>query len=139
MGPIAYSLCQKPIIGAAMFISSLCAFPPLIKETPLSLAKSGTSISIPFTVPVDKRYEFILTFESQSTEERWPVEIIGTRYDHNYCVGDVPYQEIPEEMRKGLGRPIPFRVVIRRIEDRAIIVDRSFNSLSAFLQAIALG
>jgi hypothetical protein len=52
MGPIAYSLCQKPVIGIAMFITNFCAFPPLIYDEPLSTA----STSKEFSVPVDKSY-----------------------------------------------------------------------------------
>ena len=81
-----------------------------------------------FTAPVDKAYLFDLTFEFPSIEARLNDQIVGTRFD-KFCKGDVKYQDIPEAQREGLGRPMSFQIVIRRANDRSVLVDQTSNSL----------
>lgn len=106
MGPMTYALCQKPVIGIAMFVASLCAFPPLILNEPLSLATAGAAASKEFVVPVDKSYSFDLAFAFPSLE--------AIRRD------DV------------VGRPIPIHVWIKRKADGRVVVDKTFVSLLEF-------
>lgn len=111
-----------------MWLSFLCVFPPLISDEPLSLERAGTSMAKAFTVPVNKKYAFDLRFEFPSVKARIQDQIVGSRFDEN-CRSDIKYQEIPEPKRVDLGRPISFRIVIRRKSDSAILIDRAFNSL----------
>jgi hypothetical protein len=129
MGPITYSLCQKPVIGLVMFATTLCAFPPLISDLPLSLAESGTVATKAFTVPVDKSYFFDVNFEFPSADAFLHDSTVGTRFDAN-C--RLPYHDIPIQKRDGLGRPIAFHVLIRRRSDRAVVIDRTFESLCLY-------
>ena len=131
MNPITYSLCQKPVIGVVMWITSLCSFPPLIQDAPISLATAGAKISVAFQVPVDKRYGFDLAFDFPSPEARSMDQIIGSRYDE-HCHDPVTIESIPELKREGLGRPIPFRVVILRKSDRTVLIDKALTSLCSF-------
>jgi hypothetical protein len=131
MGPTTYTLCQKPVIGVIMFIAFLCSFPPLINNQPVSLETAGMVLSTPFTVRVDKSYGFELEFVFPSVEARLRDEIVGSRYDV-YCKGDVRYEDIPKTETNGLGRPMPFQVVVRRKSDRVVVLDRSFQSLCTF-------
>lgn len=127
MGPTTYALCQKPVIGVVMLITSLCTFPPLFSNEPFPLSQAGTNISKAFTVPVDKDYRFELGFEFPSVEARLSDQIVGSGFDAN-CTRDVKYQDIPEAQRLGLGRPMSFHVVIRRATDRTVFIDRTFDS-----------
>jgi hypothetical protein len=131
MGPIAYSLCQKKIIGFAMFAATLCIFPPLIEGIPISLATAGSVATSTFHVPVDKSYEFDLAFDFQSGKTYSEDQIAGTNYS-KYCQGAVDYQEIPLESRIGLGRTIPIRVVVRNNLDRTVVFDQTFTTLCVF-------
>ena len=54
MNPLTYSLCQKPVLGLTMFVSGLCAFPPLLPETPLPLQQAGARVVSEIEVPVAK-------------------------------------------------------------------------------------
>lgn len=128
MGPTTYSLCQKPIIGVAMWIASLCAFPPLFSDEPIDIAATGATIKKPFHAPVEKSYPLAVTFEFPSLEARLNDQVVGDRYSDK-CQGDIRYEEIPEIQRKGLGRPILFRVVLRKAADRSVVLDRTFVSL----------
>lgn len=128
MGPTTYTLCQKPVIGVIMWITTLCSFPPLFKDAPIDLDKAGASISTTFTVPVRKSYPLEINFEFPTVEARLNDNIVGSRYDEN-CQGGTQYIDIPVSKRVGLGRPIPFRVVIRKESNKAVIVDRIFESL----------
>jgi hypothetical protein len=128
MGPITYSLCQKPVIGVVMWVTSLCAFPPLFADAPISLAISGETISKSFTVSVEKRYAFDLTFEFPSIETRLSDQIVGSRYDEN-CFGNKTLSDLRESKRVGLRRTFPIKVTVRREKDRGLVTERVFNSL----------
>lgn len=130
MGPVAYSLCQKPVIGVVMWLSSLCAIPPLFLNEPISLTSAGGSISKSFDVPVEKRYALVINFEFQSVEQRLNDEIVGNRFDEN-CSRDVSYENIHPEKRIGLGRPIPVKVLVRNTSKHTVEFERTFNSLCA--------
>lgn len=128
MGPITYSLCQKPIIGLALWAASLCAVSPPFSGVPIDLAHSGTRMTKSFRVPVAKQYLLARTFQIASVEARLADQAVGDRFDRN-CEGKIRYEDIPERERIGLGRPIPFRVVVRRAADRSVLVDETFVSL----------
>lgn len=128
MGPTAYALCQKPLVGALMYISSLCGFPPLVQNAPLSLESAGSSASVPFAVKVDKTYPVNLDFVFPSADAYQRDEVVGSRFDSN-CRPGVKYDDIPAAQRVGLGRPIPFRVRVRRKSDQVVVIEQTFNSL----------
>jgi len=131
MGPTTYALCQKPVIGVAMWITSLCAFPPLFSEAPLALSVGGATISQAFKVRVDKRYGFDLGFDFPSVAARLQDKVAGSTYNE-YCRGDISYQDIPVAYREPLGHPIPLKVVVRRKSDNAVVFDRVFMTLCVF-------
>jgi hypothetical protein len=124
MGPIAYALCQKAILGPAMWITGLCSFPSLIENVPLPLDAVATVRSSSFTVPVDKNYEFLLEFEFVSTEARLQDKMVGSSYAADCEDNPTSLLEKPE-----YGHPIPIRVVIRHAVNRAVIVDAKFITL----------
>lgn len=130
MNPISYYLCQKPVIGAVMWITTLCSFPPLFSNEPITLLTSGTMVSTAFFAPVDKSYPLAITFEFPSTQARIEDQIIGTRFDQN-CDGTTPYEEIPEAKHLGLGRAIPFKVTVRNAKNHLIIHEKIYHSLCA--------
>ncbi|MDP3837643.1 MAG: DUF5625 family protein [Methylococcales bacterium] len=128
MNPITYSLCHKPVIGMVMFITSLCAFPPLFSHIPIALDKAGAIAYSSFSVPVTKKYVLEIDFEFPNKEAKSKDEIVGDRYNEN-CRGNIKYQDIPEKERIGLGKPILFRVIIRNQKNNAVITDKVFESL----------
>ena len=128
MGPVAYELCQKPVIGLAMWLASLCVFPPLFSQAPIALSTSGSKASTVFSVPVGKTYVFELHARFGSARQRIDDDIIGNRHTPHCEQGTVP-GSLSEEERKGLGRPIPFRVIVRRASDLAVVMDKVFTSL----------
>lgn len=127
MGPTTYSLCQKPVIGLVMWVTSLCAFPPLFSDVPIELTVTNATATSTFTAPVDKIYPLDITFEFLSVEARLNDQVVGDRYSET-CIENVRYDEIPEVKRKGLGRPIPFKVVVLKAADRSIVVNQTFES-----------
>ena len=127
MGPIAYSLCQKPVIGLVMWATTLCTFPPLIDDKVFLLKEEKPSISIPFEVPVEKSYSLKMNFVFPTTEARLKDKLIGSRY-HQYCYDNIKYNEIPEHERKGLGQPMIFKVIIQE-KDGSIVFEETVESL----------
>lgn len=125
MDPIIYSICQKPVIGMVMWLTSLCVFPPLFSDEPIELSVKDSSTTKIFKVPVDKKYQLTVSFEFESIQKRLEDQIVGKTGD---C-SNVIYEEISESSRKDYGRPIPFKVVVRRADDRAIVLDKEFVSL----------
>jgi hypothetical protein len=128
MGPIAYSLCQKPVVGLLMYITSACAFPPLLANQPLPLTQAVAATSAAFTVEVDQGYSLDMAFRFPDADAAGRDEIVGSRYDQ-YCEPGVKMDGIPAAQLAGLGRPIPFRVTVRRQSDKALVLERRFTSL----------
>lgn len=129
MGPITYSLCHKEYIGLAMWITGFCAFPPLVPPTEISLKDSGVVLAREFNAPVDKSYLLQLRFVFPSTEIRIKDRLVGDRYIGNHCDSDIAYEAIPEQARRGLGLPIPFKVTVRAEPGGAPVLERTFNTL----------
>jgi hypothetical protein len=129
MGPATYALCQKPVIGLVMFISSLCAFPPLILNEPLSLTRAGSAASKEFVVPVDKTYMFDLAFEFSSMEalKRDPMPKAGYG-----CEDDIKIEKMPTTLGQNLAGSIPIHISIRRQSDGRVIIDQTFVSRCKF-------
>lgn len=130
MGPAIYSLCQKPVIGAVMWMATLCAFPPLISRLPLSLEEAQATATSEFTVPVDKVYQLELEFEFPTVQARLQDRVAGTRFDES-CLDEAVPRDPSWAGRAGAGRVIPLRLVIRRQADRAVVIDRTFQSRCA--------
>lgn len=124
MGPITYSLCQKAIIGPAMWIVGLCSFPPLIDEISLPINTTGASVKTSFSAPVDKNYQFILNFEFASTEARLQDTLVGQRFQK--ACDTAPASLLG---KSEYGHPIPIRILIRRANDQSVLLDQEFTSL----------
>jgi hypothetical protein len=137
MGPITYSLCQKPVIGFVMWAAYLCGFPPLIPSEPFPLTTAGITVAKEFKAPVDKAYAFELVFEFPSGAERLNDQLIGS-WPLDYCGRNVRYEDIykdiPESQRVKMGHPVPIRVVVLRLVDRSVVADQTYMTLcsSAF-------
>ena len=111
-----------------MWALFLCVFPPLFSDEPIDLSTAGATMTTSFHVPVETRYSLDIKFEFPSVDARIRDQIVGDQYNYA-CRGDIHYEEIPEIHRKGFGRPIPFRIVIRKSSDRSIVFDRTIVSL----------
>ncbi|NHZ64008.1 hypothetical protein F1735_17135 [Massilia sp. CCM 8694] len=96
-----------------MYITGACAFAPLIKEQPLALTEAGAVAAAAFSVPVDKSYALDLTFAFAHAEAMKRDDIVGTRYD-KHCEPGGHHADIPVAQSAGLGRPIPFHVLVQR-------------------------
>nr|WP_315394188.1 hypothetical protein [uncultured Duganella sp.] len=125
MNPLIYSLCQKPVIGVALFASTMCAFPPLFADQSLPLQQGGASVVKQLEVTVGKPYFLDIGFAFPSAASHRNDEVAGSRYDDN-CARD--YADIPLARREGLGRPIPIHVLVRD-SGGAVTMDKVFNSL----------
>ena len=126
MGPITYSLCQKPVIGLVMYITSACAFPPLFHGEPFPLQRAGAHIVKEVKAPIDHVYDLQLDFQFSSAQAMGADALVGSRYDA-HCAR--PYADIPEAHREGLGQPIPLHVRVREKRTGALIMDKVFDSL----------
>ena len=116
-----------------MFVLFLCGAPWPFSDEPVDLSVAGATVTKSFTAPVDISYALAVTFEFPSVEARLNDQIVGDRFSED-CLGNVRfgasrYEEIQEIKRIGLGLPIPFKVVIRKLTDRSVIVDQTFQSL----------
>ncbi|MDM1020942.1 DUF5625 family protein [Acinetobacter sp. VNK23] len=128
MNSLTYSLCQKPVIGVVMWMTGLCAFPPLFSSLPIDLTHQGTLASTEFRVKVEKSYHLSLAVEFESTQKRLDDLAIGNHFNQ-YCTGKINYNNIPPEQKMGLGQPITFQVIIRKADNKQIIFNQQFQSL----------
>ena len=111
-----------------MWITSLCSFPALFSDKPIDLSNQGITVIQSFKVPVDKSYPLQISFEFPSVQARINDKIVGSNYN-KYCSKEIHYEQIPANKRVDLGRPIPFKVVVRKAVDNSIVQQNTFISL----------
>jgi len=126
MNPLIYSLCQKPVLGLVMFVTSTCAFPPLFHDAPLPLQQAGARLVEEVEAPVGKPYLLELGFSFPSAASLAADEVVGSRYD-KVCLGNA--EDIPAPQESGLGRPIPIHVEVREQRCGVLVIDKTFHSL----------
>jgi hypothetical protein len=114
-----------------MFLASLCAFPPLILNEPLSLTSAGSVASKKFVVPVDKAYVFDLAFEFSSKKAFNQRHVLDSEYGIG-CQDDSTVEEMNAERRGDANGAIPIHISIRRQSDGRLLVDRTFISRCKF-------
>lgn len=98
MNPFTYALCQKPVLSVAMWVTGLCAFPPLFSNLPIDLTHTGALAITEFKVNVPKSYHLSLTVEFESVQKRVDDLVVGNAFNQ-YCVGTIKYNNIPVEKR----------------------------------------
>ena len=125
MGPLMYSLCQKPVLGLVLYVTTACAFPALFRDAALPLQQADARVVREFEAPVSKSYSLIMNFDFPSREALARDEVVGSSY-HAQCDGN--RTEIPLLHRAQLGRPIPIHVLIRDKRTGAVVVDRVFDT-----------
>jgi len=130
MNSTLYALCHKPAIGATLWISSLCAFPPLLNSTAVHLDKPGTILLAEFDVPVSKSYFMYLNHTFKSNVERLKDTLVGARYDVP-CYGKdaKTVEDFPTEKQGDLGRPVQLHITIRKLPEKSAVIEKVFASI----------
>lgn len=130
MGPLLYSLCQKPLLGWAMASAALCDFPPLMKDVSLELAAAGAMVTAEVQVPVDLSYALRLELRKPDGRalSRQEVSIVGDRRVED-CGDGADLDKVPRHERAGFGRPMAFRVEVRRKPDNMLVHSRLVNTI----------
>lgn len=121
MGPITYTLCQKPVIGIVLFASSACAFPPLFHDEALPLQQAQASFVREFEAPVGKTYFLDLRFHFPTAQAREADTVVGSRHEVD-CQRDGRQQA-------GAGRPIPIQVLIREQRSGKLVLNSVADTL----------
>jgi hypothetical protein len=124
MGPLTYALCHKSLVGPALWITGLCAFPPLFSDVALPLGAEGTTVATAFFAPVDRKYQLVLNFEFATSDERLQDTTVGSSYRAECDKDPSSILDKPQ-----YGQAIPIRVVIRKAENNAVIIDEQFTTL----------
>ncbi|MYM37519.1 hypothetical protein GTP38_24640 [Duganella sp. FT94W] len=118
----------RSLLAACLLVMTAQAWAqsPLFEFEPVSLAAPGLVL----TKSVDARqawnYSLNLDFEFASNDAIFRDQVVGSRYDRN-C--GQPYDKIPLSSRPGLGRPMPFHVIVRRLDNQQTVLDRNYESL----------
>lgn len=130
MSPFIYSLCHKPIVGLAMASVALCEFPPLMKDVQMRLNEAGAIATADVEVPVDLSYALLLEMSNASGESlsKQEVMILGDRRVED-CADGSDLAKLPRQERAGFGRPMAFKVEIRRKPDNALVHSRLVNTM----------
>jgi hypothetical protein len=122
MGPLLYSLCQKPLLGAAMAAVALCDFPPLFKDLPLAIDRAGTSASTDIEVPVELTYALQLEASHPGGEPLSKDEIT--------ILGDQRSDDCAQAATsKTSGRAMSFKVEVMRRDDAKLVLERQVSAV----------
>ena len=111
-----------------MWLAGQCAFPPLIPEKPIVVARQGLVLEQRFQAPVDKRYLLELQFAFPSTEARIADTLVGSWGRDPYCDSSIEESAIPPAARKALGEVVSLRVVVRTRPGGPVVTDKTFHS-----------
>ncbi|HEY0588234.1 MAG TPA: hypothetical protein VGD52_19005 [Pseudoduganella sp.] len=130
MSPFIYNLCHKPIVGLAMASVALCEFPPLMKDVQVKLDEAGAVVTADVEVPVALSYALLLEMSNPSGDSlsQQEVAIIGDRRVED-CDEGVDLAKIPKHERTSFGRPMAFKVEVRRKPDNLLVHSRTVNTL----------
>lgn len=130
MTPTLFALCQKAVIGPALWITGQCAFAPPLPETPVTLATPGQVLSQEVEVPVTTGYFLSLGVQFPTVQDRLDDRLIGARYDVP-CHGQGARQlgDFPAEQRPDLGRPVRLQVTVLTAKDGAVAWQADIASL----------
>jgi hypothetical protein len=131
MNQTIYNLCQKPILGSAMWILGLCSFPPLIASTPVSFNEEKVILVSDFEVKVPLKYFIYLKFGYEPGQLSEARAIIG-EYNKEFCLfekeASEPDPQIPENIVKSIGRPTRIEIAIRSLATEKEILKKVFLS-----------
>ncbi len=130
MSPLIYSLCHKPIVGLAMASVALCDFPPLMKDVQMKLGQAGAVATADVDVPVDLSYTLLLEMSNPGGDSlsKQEVVILGDRRVED-CADGTDLAKLPRQERASFGRPMAFRVEVRRKPDNMLVHSRLVNTL----------
>lgn len=131
MNPTLYSLCQKPILGSAMWLLGLCSFPPLISSTPISFNEEKIVLNSDFEVKVPLKYFIYLKLEYEPDQYSEANEVIG-KYDKNYCLfekeASEPDFQILADVVKKVGKATRVELIIRSSNTERELIKKVFLS-----------
>ena len=130
MSPFIYNLCQKPIVGLAMATVALCEFPPLMKDVQMKLDEAGTVVTADVEVPVDLSYALMLEMSNPAGDSlsKQEISIIGDRRVED-CDQGTDLAKVAKQERASYGRPMAFKVEVRRKPDNLLVHSRTVNTL----------
>lgn len=130
MNPTLYALCHQPVIGAALWLATLCAIEPPVQETPIAVATAGTVLATRFSAPVDSGYFLSATFRFASTEERMRDTLVGASADLPcYGPGQRRLDELPASERARVGKPLRLKVMVRHLTSATVVYSQDLASI----------
>jgi hypothetical protein len=131
MNPTLYSLCHESAFGPILWVVSLCAFPPPLKETAINVSTPGSVLSAKVQVPVGKSYFLSATYTFPSTEERVKDILVGARYANEPCYGKdaKQFDAYPESAHPSLGKPLRLKVTIKNVANSELVYSQSVASV----------
>ena len=130
MNQIIYNLCQKPVVGVALWISTLCGTSPIIDSQPVNLQASGLILEKEFNIPIETQAKYNLSLSANPRSS-----IIGSNYSEicwRAALGEDIREELknmPQTNREELGNIIPFHVIIKSTKSNNTILDKTFYSI----------
>ena len=129
MGPITYSLCKSQGIGLLMLVTGLCAFPPVVEPTPVSLAEKGTLINKKIEIPVTTDYLLRFEYYFNNNNRNSISDLVGNGVQKYYCNGYIAHNLISDMDRDISGVPVPLRVVLTPLGQGRMPVEKEFYSV----------
>ncbi len=113
-----------------MATASLCEFPPLMKDAYLDLEVAGSAVTAEVEVPVDLRYALQLEMSNRAgaTLSKQEISILGDRRVED-CGANTDLGKVPRPQRASYGRPMSFKVEVRRKPDNMLVHSRLVNTV----------
>jgi len=130
VNPTLFALCQKAVVGPALWITGQCHFPPPLPETPVTLASPGQVLSQEIDVPVTTGYFLSLAVQFPTVEERVNDQRIGGR-NNAPCYGPEArrLEDFPAEERTDFGHPVKLQMTALNVKDGTVAWQADIASL----------
>jgi len=114
----------------AMATASLCEFPPLMKDARLNLEVAGSAVTAEVEIPVDLHYALQLEMSNPAGAalSKQEISILGDRRVED-CGTNIDLAKVPRQQRDSFGRPMAFKVEVRRKPDNMVVHSRLVNTL----------
>lgn len=93
MNAVTFALCQKPGLGIALWLASLCVTNQALHDAYIDLGQEGSSVQQNVNIPMDESYTLSIWLKNEPQKKDAPISEKQRNWNEIICAtesGDVP-------------------------------------------------